>query len=334
MDVSQLTLAVLLVILFVVLALIVRARRRGRAIGGSSLPEPVSIAWPESRACLPDALVADCLSAVRVLPGFGPVTPAERATLAEDATRLNKEHASEGRAPPHVSVAALVSMRTMEAAVAASHSGVKAQRVGHKLLAGYRAGATVLKLADHYHLPPLAVMRQILIELGRSASEVRELLREPALLRRDSVTAPLAAQVDAVSAADLGSRVNADRIRAGAAAYEDAVGEWLRANGAEFKTETELRADDAASPLTPDFLLTRPVMIKGRRIHWIDAKAYPMYGSSLVTKGLVRQAQKYTDAFGPGAFVFAGGVLCRARVLPADPLLLDGSHCAKKDASS
>jgi hypothetical protein len=344
MNVSQLVLLVLLVILAIALALVVRAKRRTRAeVHGGRDParesrepqEPVAVKWPAEAACLPEALVADCLAAVQAMPGFGPVTPAERVRLAEVAVGLNRKYvAADGAPAPQVSGAALVAMRTMEAAVTAAACGVKAQRVGDKLLAGHRAGAPVLELARRYRLPPTAVLRQILIELGRSAPEVRALLREPALLRRDPATSALAAQTDAVFAADLGSRVNADRIRAGAAAFEDAVGAWLRARGVEFKTEAELRTDEAPPTLTPDFLLTRPALVRGRRIHWIDAKAYPMYGSRLVTKGLAQQAQKYTAAFGPGAFVFADGVMCRARVLPADPLLLDGTHCHRKDTSS
>jgi hypothetical protein len=50
-----------------------------------------------------------------------------------------------------------------------------------------------------------------------------------------------------------------------------------------------------------------------------------------MTRSIAKQATKYTDAFGPGAMVFSGGVMCDARVLPEGasaepPLMLDGSH--------
>jgi len=89
-----------------------------------------------------------------------------------------------------------------------------------------------------------------------------------------------------------------------------------------FLTEQDSRT--SGNSLTPDFLLDTPVVINGQRVHWIDAKNYPMYGSKLVASSLAKQAQKYNKAFGPGAFVFSGGLVCGARI-SAGLLLLDGS---------
>ena len=145
--------------------------------------------------------------------------------------------------------------------------------------------------------------------------------------------ARLAREAQAIFEADLGSRLNADKIRARSQAYEDALGAHLRRLGLEFQTEDDLRraheASDGQSPLlTPDFLLSAPVRIDGKTVHWIDAKDYPMYGSRLVARSLASQAAKYTGAFGPGAMVFSGGLMCDVRVSAglASPLLLDGSH--------
>jgi hypothetical protein len=120
--------------------------------------------------------------------------------------------------------------------------------------------------------------------------------------------------VPAAAAADLGSRVNADRIRAGADAFEEEVGRRLRAGGARAVTEAAARAAAAAEgapppALTPDFLLARPVRINGRPVGWVDAKNYMLTDSRLTLPGLRKQAEKYVAALGPGAFVFAGGAV-------------------------
>jgi hypothetical protein len=209
----------------------------------------------------------------------------------------------------------------MEAALAAQRAGVLAQRYGRKILESHRAGKSVIEIAQQRRLPPVAVLRQILIETGHNAADVRRMLQTPSTL-----PAPLSTQADKIFEADLGSRVNAERIQAAATAYEDALGARLHALGVEFTTERDARnSPQQPNALTPDFLLTQPVIINGRVVYWIDAKNYPMYGGRLVAKGLIRQAQKYTEAFGPGAFVFSGGILCGASVPPALPLLLDGS---------
>ncbi len=143
----------------------------------------------------------------------------------------------------------------------------------------------------------------------------------------------VAREAPAVFEADLGSRLNADRIRAKSAAYEDAVGAHLRARGLGFKTENDLRAEHAArrdtTPLmTPDFLFTQPVTIDGRRVAWLDAKDFMAYDGKLVAKSLARQAAKYTARFGPGAFVFSGGLMCDSKTARLGALVLDGSHIA------
>jgi hypothetical protein len=141
--------------------------------------------------------------------------------------------------------------------------------------------------------------------------------------------ARLTKDVKIASESDLGSRANSLRIQSKATAFEEAVAWWLRDMGVEFLTEKDLRSKGGSSTLlTPDFLLESPIVINGRKIHWIDAKNYPMWGSRLVAKGLSKQAEKYTRAFGPGAMVFNGGVMCGASIDAggASPMVLDGSH--------
>jgi hypothetical protein len=213
------------------------------------------------------------------------------------------------------------------------------------MLAASRAGEPVVAIAERLRVPPVAALRQILLELGHSAAAVRAMIADSA-----QMPPRLAREAPAVFEADLGSRLNAIRARARSQAYEDALGRHLRRLGLRFQTEDDLRrAHRTSGPLlTPDYLLDEPVLIDGSPVHWIDAKDYPMYGSRLVARSLASQAAKYTAAFGPGAMVFSGGVMCDARVsLPeagpkraakppkiasAEPLLLDGSHVGASSA--
>jgi hypothetical protein len=302
-------LAVVLLVLFVTAAFLLGRPRDGGKTGGSS----ASLHWPTS-ACLPREAVAACLRAARAVPGFGPVTDGERWALAEEAKRISAAHRVTVRADQ------LIAIRTMEASLAARTSGVRAQRAGEEIAAAVRQGESILAIAERLRLPPVAVLRQALLEEGHTADAVRRMLADPT-----SMPAGLAAQAPAVFAADLGSRPNADRIRAESQAYEDALTAHLRALGLKLRTEEDLRS--AGSGPTPDALLDEPVRIEGRLVHWFDAKNYPMYGSRLVAKGNAKQARKYAEAFGPGAFVFSGGVMCGAQAgKNEDALFLDGSH--------
>lgn len=303
--------------------------------GGAAGAPSAAVAWGGPAECFPPAMVADCLAAARAAaPGFGPLDGAGRAALGAAAARVAAAHGVP------VDGAALEAMRTIELACAARTCGTRAQREGEELLAAHRRGEPVLAIAAAHRLPPLTVLRQILTELGYGAAEARAMIADPAVMPDG-----LGAQAAAVAAADLGSRENAARIRADAERFEGAVGRHLRRLGLEFQTEDDLRAAEkrGAAPqptserpapqLTPDFLLTRPVWVKSGKkkgetaiVNWIDAKNYPYYGSSLLEKSLANQAKKYSRAFGPGAFVFAGGVMCGARVPPAEPLMLSGAH--------
>lgn len=72
-----------------------------------------------------------------------------------------------------------------------------------------------------------------------------------------------------------------------------------------YKTEEELKGQS----LTPDFLLKDMGKYK-----WLDAKNYPHFDSRMTRKKLKKQAKKYTDAFGPGIFVF-DGIWCDIPIL-------------------
>ena len=334
--------AVVMIVLVIVLALVLQASARAEPVGppqepgtvGGAGPKagPVSIRWDGPSKCYPRELIAECVQYVHKMPGFGPVTGKERAALAIKAAQLGQKYRVAVRPDQ------LVAIRRMEVGLAARRSGVLALRHGEAIAAASRAGRPVLSIAAQYRLPPVTVLRQILLEEGYSSQEVRDAIAAP-----DTLPPQLAAEAPAIFEADIGSRLNAERIRAEAQEYEDAVGDHLRALGLDFETENDLRArappPPELPPLTPDFLFRSPVIIDGRPVYWLDAKAYPLYGSKLVAASLAKQAKKYLARFGPGAMVFGGGLMCGAQV-SSDPgeksrlLLLDGSHIGHRGSGA
>lgn len=329
--------AIVLIILVVLAALVARvgaprsdvaARVGGAGPRPQCLHDSREIKWDGPADCYPKEMVTACQKFVRDMiresRRFGPVSAEESDKLAAEARRLSRKYGVP------VSGGQLVAMRNMEVALESQSGGARALRYGPEMLAASQGGEPVLAIAKRLRLPPVAALRQILLEEGYGAAAVRAMIADPTQL-----PTRLAREAQAIFEADLGSRLNADKIRARSQAYEDALEAHLRRLGLEFQTEDDLRraheASDGQSPLlTPDFLLSEPVRIDGKTVHWIDAKDYPMYGSRLVARSLASQAAKYTGTFGPGAMVFSGGLMCDARVLPKSagdpPLLLDGSH--------
>jgi hypothetical protein len=277
-----------------------------------------SVRWP-SPGCLPPGLVADAQRFVRALPGHAPVRAPDMPALAAEAARLSAAHGVPFGAGQ------LAALRRLEVAQAVRRAGTRAQRYGAQLAAKVKAGRPLLALATEYQLPPLAVARQVLIEEGLDAGAVRAALRDPS--RLPPGLERLAAQLPAALEADQSSPQNERQIREASQAFEDAVGAELRRLGLAFRTEAEQRAAPGAE-LTPDFLLTAPAAINGRPVAWLDAKNQPAVDHPIVRKGLQRAAERYTARFGPGAFVFNGGVLCVPAPALAGVQLLDGSHLA------
>lgn len=261
-------------------------------------------------------MVKECLRAVRAVRGFGPTGPGDRAALGEEAARISAKYG----AP--VSGAQLETLRIQEVSLAARSAGVRAQRVGEELIAGFRSGESVQALADRHGLPPLAALRQILIEMGHDAPRVKAMLADPS-----SLPPRLAAEAPALFENDLGSRPHMEALRAAAQGFEDHVGSRLKGLGLDFETEADLRgkARPGEPLLTPDFLLKEAATIDGRQVFWLDAKNYPAVDGPLIMPSLIRQVKKYTTRFGPGALVFNGGILCGSETARLGALVLDGA---------
>ena len=320
--------AVAVFILFVILVIVAAwGRAAVGVVGGGGAARVTRDAarappqWDGPAPCLSQELALDCARLVRARVRdsgrFGPATAGDMAALASAAAAAARTH----KAPP-LRPDQLAAMWNMEVAVEARAGGARAARLGPKILAACRAGEKVVDVAARLRVPPTAALRAA----AGAASAAGAATRLPLFLERDAAAA---------AEADLGSRVNADRIRARAQDFEDALGAHLRTLGVGFHTEEDLRRRGGEGPLlTPDFLLTGGgIRVGDHTVHWIDAKNYLMYGSRLVAASLVAQAEKYTRAFGPGAMVFSGGVMCGAVVECAtgpSPLLLDGSHVRKK----
>ena len=184
-----------------------------------------------------------------------------------------------------------------------------AARAAAALAGGRSDAAAIIESAKRHRVPPMALVRAL-----PAADRARIPEAELALI----------AVADASAAARIRQAAATDQ------AFEERVAEFFtRELGPDaFETEAALRARPAAaghSNLTPDILFKRPIVVEqnGRRhtVSWIDAKNYCWYGSKLTLRSITAQAKKYTDAFGPGAFLFHHGV---ADAVAPPTVVLDG----------
>ena len=301
-SVALVFVAVVLVVLCIALAMAIRAAPRGAtggatsgatggATGGAAETAELEVNFgPRAPLIDPKAVRGATAAALRAVPGFAPASGSD-PRIRDIASRF-------GLAP-----GAVASLRTMELsrlAGPASHRARSDPRLGREFSAARREGPEALVAAAHRaRVPPMAALR--------AAGD----------------GPPTEAELAVVGAADIGSRIAGEATRARATAFEHEVGAVLRAQHIEFRTEDDLRAAATAAgapppALTPDFLIDgrrgadgtlSPVTFRGRPLRWVDAKNYPGTGHRLTAAKLVATAAKYHAAFGPGAFVFAGGIM-------------------------
>jgi hypothetical protein len=144
---------------------------------------------------------------------------------------------------------------------------------------------------------------------------------------------------------DLASPALSNLTRKCADLFETDIAEYLTRRGIKFKSEFQLRQIN--SQFTPDFLLDTPhavseifgdncphILYNDEKIKWIDAKNYPMFGLRLTHEKLLKQAKKYNNEFGPGAYVFAKGVMSPdSRLEMPDAAIVDGTSLRGSSAS-
>ena len=305
-------LVIILFALCVILAMCVRATlmlSQMRTMGGASPPaegEPPAEGKPPAKPLAKPP--AESAVTVVKLPDSTQVSTRAVHSACHAALAAVRRGDFSGTAASGASDATFASIFRMEVLTRSRYcSPAAARAAAAAVAAGRSAAAGIVETAKRHRVPPMALVRAL-----------------PAAQRERVTEADLAL----VAAADASA---AARIRQAAAtdqAFEDRVAEFFTGElGPDaFYTEAALRARPAAagqSNLTPDILFKRPIMIEqnGRqhRVSWIDAKNYCWYGSKLTLRSITAQAKKYTEAFGPGAFLFHHGV-CGAAAPPTTAL--------------
>jgi len=167
----------------------------------------------------------------------------------------------------------------------------------------------ITDLAAKYDVPPLLLLRTILIESGYSSSALygmyKTLEPEKYLHGRDLKQYYLAAEND-ITNAQHQKKVGED-----AALAEKKFVEKFHGIGVSYKTQDDLVSEQVKQHgraiITPDVLVTGILYINGKRIHWIDYKNYVLIPDTFIHKSVLEQAARYNREFGPGAIMFEYG---------------------------
>jgi len=113
--------------------------------------------------------------------------------------------------------------------------------------------------------------------------------------------------------------------------FESNLSEFFKSKNLNFLREDGIKKKYGRKNLTPDFLFQEEVMINGVKSKWVDAKNFmgtKHLGKMRLNK-LKKQAKKYIEVFGSGAFVFSESYVSGIRGLNVPGLSLrDGQDFA------
>lgn len=116
------------------------------------------------------------------------------------------------------------------------------------------------------------------------------------------------------------------QVRENSEAFEHALENYLKSNDIQFRTEIDIKKIGDYN-VTPDILLDEPIILKVNdneyKIKWMDAKNYILIDVPFIIKSLHKQANKYNEIFGLGAFVFHYGL--DSSISIPNAIILDGS---------
>lgn len=108
--------------------------------------------------------------------------------------------------------------------------------------------------------------------------------------------------------------------------FERSLEIYLADQKLRFRTEEDIKIDKDYT-ITPDILFDEPITVEldgvKHVIRWMDAKNYMLVNVPFIMKSLHKQAAKYNNTFGPGAFVFHYGY-DKTIAIP-NTTILDGS---------
>jgi hypothetical protein len=174
----------------------------------------------------------------------------------------------------------------------------------------------LLHLSNTYRVNPLAIVRHYLTKCGYPKTLIHNWLNYPINITDDAIydLVVLAWNSDSESPALYKAIGEQARL------FEVDV-EWLlKKMNLKFKTQEDLVVEQTAEHgraiITPDILFAEPVKLlvthpngvtTTHMVNWIDAKNYLLININFMIAGLKKQAAKYCDKFGPGAFLFHYG---------------------------
>jgi len=186
------------------------------------------------------------------------------------------------------------------------HKNIVAKKSHIKQL--YDEGRTIVEIAKIYEYSPVMIFRILLLARGiNSKVVISKITIDPSsefasnyLSKRDKLELEDAIKNDIINLPDQSPIIDAaDRFEVDVEACFEKFPHVTQEH--MVKEQTTLYGKAIA---TPDLHFPEGVIINGVKVYWIDAKNF--YGANInnIRSSLVKQAKRYTQLYGAGAYIF------------------------------
>jgi hypothetical protein len=201
----------------------------------------------------------------------------------------------------------LYSQKTVKNATKKYH---KIKHLARKYHSQWKSGKSFLQIAEKIEFPPVLTGLLILKEEGISRKMYRKYLNNLDEVKNKRLRKELQEVIDNdIIYSPEGNNIQAQRGLKG----EERINKWLTKKKLQFQTETELAENHEK---TPDFLLRKPINVRGIPVYWIESKA--TFGCKTeIKKNLKNQLIPYRELFGSGMVIYWYGFI-------TPPPILDG----------
>lgn len=180
----------------------------------------------------------------------------------------------------------------------------------------WNKGLSFNDISNRLSFSPILIATMILKENGYSKKDIKNFLHNPESINDERIKSEIikAIEVD-IAYSPESSKIQRENGKNG----EEMLKTYLDAKEIQFLREEDLRK--MGSGKTPDFLLKKPIKIRGRKVFWFESKA-SFCDYIEFRQDYNKQLKHYISLFGPGIVVYWKGfiddIITDKRVLVVD----------------
>lgn len=223
---------------------------------------------------------------------YSKLTTVERSHLINDIATICKKHEIT------ISPLQMIAMRDTFIYLLSKTKGTMAHRLGDNIIADYKSKMAILKIAEKYELPPMAIVNQILIENKHESHKIEKMIKKQSMPKEIQGQMLEIMKIDPLfwfpcNVPNIHSKLD------------------------KLKCAYKLKYDLRKMGKCPDILFDNKCTYKRRSFTWIVFKPYILFDSSLHIHDIQKTVNNFSR-FGTGLILYNDIICSRSFIKKID----------------